>query len=81
MAVLNLLNIPEAFHRRLRMRAARHGRSMESEAKDILQRACRPQPHAPLALQAWVAKLYAGEPPRGVVDDLIAERRREAERE
>jgi hypothetical protein len=32
-------------------------------------------------LQAFVDKLYGGKKPKGVVDDLIAERRREAARE
>ncbi|MCO5069525.1 MAG: hypothetical protein M9910_12725 [Kiritimatiellae bacterium] len=33
------------------------------------------------ALQEWVRSLYGGKVPAGVVDDLIAERRREAAKE
>ena len=81
MPVLNLRNLSTALHQRLRLRAARHGRSMEAEAKAILQAACGATPESAAALQDWVASLYAGEPPSGVVDALIAERRTEARRE
>ncbi|HFQ94898.1 MAG TPA: hypothetical protein ENK32_12860 [Anaerolineae bacterium] len=33
------------------------------------------------ALQNWVDQLYGQEKPQNVVDDLVAERRREAEQE
>lgn len=81
MAVVNLRNIPEAVRRRLRLRAASHGRSMESEALEILRQACRPQGLSPSSLQDWVSKLYHGRPPGSAVDELIAERRQEAKRE
>jgi plasmid stability protein len=83
MAVLNLRSVPEATHRRLRVRAAQHGRSMESEARAIIEESLRPAPAAgsAAALPAWVEGLYRGNCPRSVVDDLIRERRREAARE
>ena len=81
MPVLNLRNLPAAVHQRLRLRAASHGRSMESEAKEILSRACGGGTASPSALQDWVANLYAGRTQTHVVDDLIAERRSEAQRE
>ena len=81
MAVLNLRNLSEAVHRRLRIRAASRGRSMEAEAKEILQQVCGPSGQPASALPGWVARLYGGQTPAGVTDDLIAERRAEAARE
>ncbi len=43
MAMLTVRNIPDAVHRALRTRAARHGRSMEAEVRDILESAVSPQ--------------------------------------
>jgi plasmid stability protein len=40
MATLNIRNLPDDVHHRLRMRAAEHGRSMEAEARVILTEAC-----------------------------------------
>lgn len=82
MATLNIRNLPEATHRRLRVRAAHHGLSMEGEARRIIEAACRPGPRRAAAdLPAWVTKLYHGQRPQGTVAELIAERRREAARE
>jgi plasmid stability protein len=91
MATLNIRNLPEEVHRRLRIRAAEHGRSMEAEARALLIEACvkgtrpRATPQAAMVkarrLQAFVDKLYGGSKPRNVVEDLIAERRREAAKE
>lgn len=39
MAVMTIRNIDDAIKSRLRVRAARHGRSMEDEARDILRSA------------------------------------------
>ena len=91
MATLNIRNLPDEVHRRLRMRAAEHGRSMEAEARTILAEACskkrkrRASADEAMAkarrLQAFVDKLYGGNKPKNVADDLIAERRREAAKE
>lgn len=83
MAVLSIRNLSPEVHKRLRVRAARAGHSMEAEARAILTRAVAEEEPAtdPTQLQAWVADLYDGQPPGGVVDDLIAERRQEAARE
>lgn len=87
MATLNIRNLPEEVHRRLRVRAAEHGRSMEAEARSILTDACVMQSPAHdtatkvAELQAFIDKLYAGKKPKNVVDEFIAERRREAARE
>ena len=91
MATLNIRNLPEEVHRRLRIRAAEHGRSMEAEARAILSEACEGGKEKAAArettsdrvreLQAFIDKLYGGKKPKNVVEDLIAERRREAARE
>lgn len=41
MAALNIRNLDESVKRRLQVRAARHGRSMEAEAREILAEAVR----------------------------------------
>jgi plasmid stability protein len=83
MAMLNLRNVPEVTHRQLRVRAAQHGRSMESEARAIIEESLRPAPAGAgaAALPAWVEALYRDRSPRGVVDELIRERRQEATQE
>ena len=70
-------------HSWVRERAARAGRSPESEARAILERVCADKsPQAPAsALQDLVAGLYRGSLPEGVVASLIAERRAEAKAE
>jgi len=87
MATLNIRNLPDEVHRQLRIRAAEHGRSMEAEARAILCDAVDSgeQPDDPLhrakRLQAFVDKLYADKKPHNVVDEFIAERRRDAAQE
>lgn len=87
MAVLNIRNLPDTVHGRLRVRAARHGRSMEAEAREILRVVCMAEASADDALAAtlslpdWVDQLFGENRPTGVVDELIAERRLEAARE
>jgi plasmid stability protein len=39
MAMLTVRNLPDEVHRALRVRAARHGKSMEAEAREILEAA------------------------------------------
>lgn len=80
MATLNIRNLPDDVHRKLRVRAARKGRSMEAEAREILAAAVRSE-EGRVDLPGFVARLYAGHPPSGVVEDLLAERRREADLE
>jgi plasmid stability protein len=84
MATLNIRKLPEDVHAKLRVRAARAGRSMEAEARMILADAVaekQPKPVDLAALRAFMLRLYDGQLPTGVVDDFIAERRREALRE
>jgi hypothetical protein len=87
MAVLNIRNVPELVHARLRIRAAKAGRSMEAEAREILTVVCladRDQADAlrfTLSLPDWVDRLFGHDKPTHMVDELIAERRGEAARE
>lgn len=43
MAMLTVRNLPEEVHRALRVRAAKHGQSMEAEVRAILEAAISPQ--------------------------------------
>lgn len=43
MAMLTVRNLPDEVHRALRVRAAQHGHSMESEVREILESAVSPQ--------------------------------------
>ena len=85
MAILNIRNFNDASHRRLRMRAARNGRSMEAEARAILEQAVAADAgqDAVVAadLQQFVADLYEGDLPQDASESLIAARREEAANE
>lgn len=83
MAVLNIRNLPEEVHAQLRIRAAMAGRSMEAEARHILTVTVMEDETVISAesLQQWVDALYADRKPTNVVDELIAERRLEAQNE
>lgn len=80
MAVLTIRNLPDDVRDRLRLRAARAGRSMEAEVRAILTEASlAEQGHESAeALRDWVDALYGAGRPHGVVDDLLADRRRDA---
>ncbi|HYB57248.1 MAG TPA: Arc family DNA-binding protein [Alphaproteobacteria bacterium] len=83
MATLNIRKVPEEVRSKLRIRAAKAGRSMEAEARAILAQAVREEARSqfdPAELQGFIAQLFGGKPPR-LSDELIAERRREAARE
>ena len=83
MATLSIRNLPESVHAALRIRAAQKGRSMEAEVRHILIELCEPlQQKADFSqLQTMVKQLYGDNKPDNVVDELIAERRSEAQRE
>lgn len=82
MAALTIRNLPDDVRDQLRTRAAKHGRSMEAEVRAILTAACAEQPKvSALSLPDWVDQLYGKHKPKNTVDELIAERRREARRE
>jgi antitoxin FitA len=65
MAMLTVRNVSDEVHRALRARAARHGHSMETEVREILQTAVSPQGRVKLGLlladMGRRAKLSGGE--------------------
>jgi plasmid stability protein len=74
---MTIRNIDEALKRRLRVRAAHHGRSMEEEVRDILRAALSEEPRQPSLLQSIRARLPEGGvdleiPPREPAPDPIA---------
>lgn len=79
---INIRNVPDAVHRALRLRAAKNGRSMEAEAREILKAAvaAKSPPFDLRELQAYVAKHFP-KTSESETDAFIAERRREARRE
>jgi plasmid stability protein len=83
MAVLTVRNLPDETRDRLRERAARAGHSMEAEVRDILVRvSAEPESkQSPEILRERIRAHYGDHKPKNVVDEFIAERRREAERE
>lgn len=94
MATLNVRNIPEDLYARLRVRAAEAGESMEGFVRKRLvdlvrepaattEQDAEPKPGSltPNEAQARFRALFGDSPPEGLVDELLAERRREAERE
>ncbi|HYO46856.1 MAG TPA: Arc family DNA-binding protein [Gemmatimonadota bacterium] len=83
MPTLTIRNLPGEVHARLRIRAAHAGRSMEAEVRVILEEAVAPDAGRMTVqvLRDWVDQAYGSEKPSGVVEELIAERRRESTRE
>lgn len=72
MATMTIRNIDDAIKTRLRMQAARHGRSMEDEARDILRSALSTEPESGASLYEAIrarVKRFGGVelelPPRG----------------
>lgn len=43
MAMLTVRNLPDEVHRALRVRASKHGHSMEAEVREILESAVAPE--------------------------------------
>lgn len=43
MPSVTIRNVPDEVHRAIRVRAARHGRSIEAEMRDILESAVKPE--------------------------------------
>ena len=59
MASITVRRLDEATKARLRMRAARHGRSMEAEVRDILRAAAATQPRNPENLADAIRARFA----------------------
>ena len=60
MAQLIVRNLDEAVKRKLQRRAARHGRSMEEEIRDILRDAVKDDPGRRGGFGTEAAKLFRG---------------------
>lgn len=71
MTSITIRNLDEGLKRRLRVRAAEHGRSMEEEARDILRSALGRMPAGPAKLGSAIHTLFA---PLGGVDLEFPER-------
>lgn len=83
MATLTIRNLPDEVRDRLRVRAARNGRSMEAEARALIAEAVSEAPSPPEDARARVKRLQdlvARHIPPGSysVDQFLAERREEA---
>lgn len=87
MATLTIRNLPDEVHHRLRIRAALNERSMEAEARALLDEALQER-----TSEADISRILddfhealkqanGGELPMNAVDELIAQRRREASAE
>lgn len=82
MAVLSIHGLSDVVQARLRERATLHGLSIEAEACAILTTYLADEDRqSAIALQDWVDCLYGANKPRQVVEELLAERRRENVRE
>ena len=79
LATLTIRNLPEEVRERLRVRAARRGRSMEAEVRAILTEITTQDEReaSGTSLQEWVDELYGDMKPENVVEELILERRQE----
>jgi plasmid stability protein len=83
MATLTIRNLPDDVRDRLRVRAAKNGRSMEAEARTVLTEAVSDEVR-PLSLEEvkkrvrTVQKAFRPykQPGESVVDEFLAERRR-----
>ncbi len=88
MATLTIRNLPDDVRDRLRVAAAKQGRSIEAEARAILQQACTSQrePISEQEVDAIVKRVQAALAPYiskkvSMVDELIAQRKQEAQDE
>jgi plasmid stability protein len=60
MAQLTVRNLEEAVKRKLEHRAARHGRSMEEEVRNILRDAVKNERRGRIGLGTEIAELFRG---------------------
>lgn len=71
MATMTIRNLDDDLKARLRMRAARHGRSMEEEARGILRSALQAEPLSGRSLVSGIREMVA---PYGGVELELPER-------
>jgi antitoxin FitA len=70
-ATITIRRLDDSVKARLRIRAARHGRSMEEEARQVLTAALEEEPKRPLNLAESIRELFA---PLGGVELEISPR-------
>jgi plasmid stability protein len=71
MASITIRRLPEETKRKLKIRAAEHGRSMEQEAREILQTQLAKTPEPPKDMLKAIREIFA---PLGGVDLEIPQR-------
>jgi plasmid stability protein len=83
MASITIRKLDDRVKEALRVRAARNGRSMEEEARTLIETALAPPALSPERLKALEDKLAELRAPGApsMVDELLAERRAEAVKE
>ncbi len=90
MATLTIRNLRDDVYAALRVRAAQNGRSLEAEARQVIETTYKPADPAPDTLAATRARIQDavsefwqanGGKPDYSVDQFLAERREEAMRE
>lgn len=81
MPILTLKNIPEPVHNALSVLAIQDGLSIEDEVCRILTRVCLKNRQPAASLQHVVKQLYQGKVYSSQVEQLLQERRFEAENE
>jgi antitoxin FitA len=84
MATLTVRNVPAKVHTALRIKAARNGRSVEAEVRELLATLLGETKVKPIdpgkafaKVRAQIRKAHGGKMPTGVVDSFLRERRRE----
>lgn len=81
MQTLTIQNIPDPVHSALRELAAQDGLSIEDEVCRILTTVCLENKQPTASLQNIIERLYQGKSPQSQVEQLLQERRFEAEKE
>jgi plasmid stability protein len=79
-ASITVRDLPDEVRKGLRQRDARAGHSKEAEIREILTDASLADDRkaSSQGLREWVEQLYNGRKPSGVVDELLAQRLRQA---
>jgi plasmid stability protein len=81
MQTLTIQNIPDPVHNALSELAAQDGLSIEDEVCRILTTVCLENKQSTASLQHVIERLYQGKNPQSQVEQLLQERRFEAEKE
>jgi plasmid stability protein len=84
MATLTIRNLSDEVHSRLRIKAAKNGRSLEAEVRELLTDLSGVRREKPVdpdkavqRIRRMIRKAHGGKMPTGVVDKFLKERRRD----